>query len=383
MEWIVTDDIRRETWRRLFEFANADIAVEAISTRHGVPKNNSELQNYKKQARQIRVCILQAKEYFDAAEGSSLFTSPDHAYYGVISLASMMMLLLGDGSSSLDVLRRDKKNNNHGLGFSTGCDAMRASRGVTLLEETRVEILQHGNFSNWYKTLPLREFLHAVFVTNKDGFSTRSLRLVGHNEIPKFNTLVGKKYSICELLKYLPDLSADLYRAGIDVARTKVTHRVEENVPGKTLTFVWYLHGTYSVAYRDSVLEGFEVESGLVNSVLSNLDDISGGGTVRISWDLGATNARIRWPNPRDTMSHDTFYYADKVETPEFADLYLVAFQLSMIARYFPDLWISCIESQCKAAKLIESVVEVIKRKMPMLALNTITPGGGNNFDSY
>jgi len=96
MEWILTDDIRRETWRRILEFANQELALEAIVRLQGPSNDGSTQSNYNKQARQVRVCVLQAKEYFDAAEASSLYTSPNHAYYGAISLASTMMLIFGD-----------------------------------------------------------------------------------------------------------------------------------------------------------------------------------------------------------------------------------------------------------------------------------------------
>jgi len=376
MEWIVTDDIRRETWRRLFEFTNIDLTIEAIAARHGPPKDGSQRQNYKKQAQQVRVCVLQAKEYFDAAEASTLVTSPNHAYYGAISLASMLMLLFGDGSKSLDVLRRDNRNSHHGLHFSTGCDAKRAASGLALVDETRAEILENGHFSNWYQTLPRAEQIYAIHVTVMESSANRSYRPVGYYEIPLFNTLIGKKLTVIDLLKYLPDLSTDLFRARIGVARTKITHQVEVNVPQRRISNVWYVHGAASLADRDAVLAGFEIAPEFMESMLYSEDDSTAGGIVRIAWRIGEPTPRFRWPSPRDNMSRDTIYYADRVETPEFVDMYLVAYQLSMLARYLPDMWISCIESQCKAAKLIESAVELIKKKLPILALSSVTPGG-------
>jgi hypothetical protein len=105
MEWITTLDVHRETWRRLREFANPEFATEAIASVHGAG-NSRTTADYRKQAVQIRASILQASEYFDAARSSSLVTSPNHVYYGLISLASAVMLLLGDGESSFDFLRK-------------------------------------------------------------------------------------------------------------------------------------------------------------------------------------------------------------------------------------------------------------------------------------
>ena len=44
-----------------------------------------------------------------------------------------------------------------------------------------------------------------------------------------------------------------------------------------------------------------------------------------------------------------------------------------MLSRYFPDIWIACIESQCKAAKLIERAVDIVIKKLPILALSFIS----------
>lgn len=52
---------------------------------HSVPKD--QRPNVLKQATKIRYCLLQAKEYRDAAEGASLATKPLLLYYSVMSLA--------------------------------------------------------------------------------------------------------------------------------------------------------------------------------------------------------------------------------------------------------------------------------------------------------
>jgi hypothetical protein len=155
--WIVTDNIYKETWRRLLEFSNTDFTLTDITARHGSANSGSEKSNYRKQAAQVRATILQAKEYFDAARSSSIFTSPNHLYYGFVALSSTMMLLLGDGTRSLDRLRQEKTNAHHGLVFSTGCTSSTAVSGLSLLENTFAEILERGHFGNWYSVLRDRE----------------------------------------------------------------------------------------------------------------------------------------------------------------------------------------------------------------------------------
>ena len=81
---------------------------------------------------------------------------------------------------------------------------------------------------------------------------------------------------------------------------------------------------------------------------------------------------QFQFPDSREAMDHSTISYADHVEMFEIVDLYLVAYQLSMLSRYFPDLWVKCIESQCLSAKLISRATEIIGRKFPILCLSLL-----------
>src|SRR5205814_5857594 len=98
MEWIVTRDVFRETWRRLKEFANQDIATDAITSLHGPAPDRKTEANYRKQAAQMRMCILQAEEYFRSSNIVTVYTRPTLIYYGLTSLAPAVMLLRRDGS---------------------------------------------------------------------------------------------------------------------------------------------------------------------------------------------------------------------------------------------------------------------------------------------
>ena len=151
MEWVTTPDVQREIWRRLREFANPEFAVDAISAIHGAPADNHIASGYKKQAQQIRACVLQASEYFAAARSTSLVTSPNHIYYGLVSLASAVMLLLGDGKKSFDYLRKGDSNKHHGLEFSQSSSVADAKRGLGLLEHSRVRVRRMGTFETGTK----------------------------------------------------------------------------------------------------------------------------------------------------------------------------------------------------------------------------------------
>lgn len=145
-EWITTENIPTEAWRRVLEFANIDFAIDAITHRHGSPANKSIKEDYKKQAEQIRVSILQSKEYFEAASSASLFTSPNHLYYGMVSLAAAIMLIWGSGEESLDYLRKDKQNRAHGLIFNTAVTKNNCQKDLSILHSSYVEVVKKGFF---------------------------------------------------------------------------------------------------------------------------------------------------------------------------------------------------------------------------------------------
>jgi hypothetical protein len=80
----VTDtDFERYGWTGLRRFHNVEAVQTQLSDLHKVPRNNP---NVKKQATQIRYCLQQAREYFDAANAVSLATKPVLLYYSIMNL---------------------------------------------------------------------------------------------------------------------------------------------------------------------------------------------------------------------------------------------------------------------------------------------------------
>ena len=370
MQWIVTDDIYAETWRRLLEFSNIDLTIDEIVRRHGEPLTNSDSNNYRKQAQQARVCVMQAKEYFDAARTSSLFTSANHSYYGAIALASLVMLILGDGKNSLDVLRSDNRNCHHGLNFTTGCNSKNATKGIQLVEQSYVEILSHGHFSNWYKALPPEGSVYAIVQEVCGPISIRNMKAIGGFKTPPLINLSGTKKSLLNILKYLPDLDSDLQRFGISTIRSRTNHEVISQNDG-SVTHTWRIHDCRTMDELDSLLDNFLIEPRYSECIGFQGAENRNGGIVTIKFK-SSESIGFRWPDSRETLNHNTISYSNTVEMHEIVDLYMVSYQLSMLSRYFPDIWISCMESQCKAAKLIERSIEIILKKIPILTLSML-----------
>lgn len=371
MYWKVTDDIYQETWRHLLEYSNTELTIEAIAKRHGEATSRAQHENYLKQARQARACVLQAKEYFDAARASSLYTGPNHIYYGAISLASLTMLILGDGGNALDVLRRDGSNTHHGLHFAVDCNAKSASTGIVLLEKSLVKVLAKGHFQNWYNLLPARGSVRAITQTINGNQARTNYEVIGGYNTPKIDDLVGVKKTALDLIKYLPDLDDELARYGVNVARSRTNLEVKRHRSGTPKdVYTWRVHGCRSQSELDAFLAGFYTKPGLEDKFTWIGFDGALSGLVKFEFD--AFGAYCAWPSSRETMNHDTISYADIEDMHELVDLYLISYQFSMLSRYYPDIWVGCIESQCRAAKIIERTSSIIMKKLPILILSVL-----------
>jgi len=98
-------------WTGLKRFHNVAYVEDWICKLHEL--GAKDRPNAKKQASQIRYCLIQASEYFEAAAVTSLATKPNLLYYSAMSLALAEILLKQDGLSSLDKARAQHRH--HGL----------------------------------------------------------------------------------------------------------------------------------------------------------------------------------------------------------------------------------------------------------------------------
>jgi hypothetical protein len=110
---LASDNMPKTCWSRIRRFHNVTYVKDLICNLHNVA--HEQAKNVQKQAEQIRYCLTQAKEYYDAAQAVSLATKPVLMYYSLMSLALAEILMKQDGGSSLDKARG--QNAHHGLSF--------------------------------------------------------------------------------------------------------------------------------------------------------------------------------------------------------------------------------------------------------------------------
>lgn len=366
MEWITCDNVYEESWRRLLEFANVELAVERIAVNFGTPSRGDK-SNYRKQATQIRVSLLQAREYFEAAKQASLFTKPNLLYYGIVSLATASMLINGGGEKSLDYLRKNKDNSHHGLIFTHSLDHNNSKIGLNLIEKSHVEICAKGHFKNWYETINKSQAMYALRRKHDENSISTGKYLSGEYRLIDFENIVGVKHTLFQLIAQLPDIIPTLSRYGTAVDYARGSREIDEYTQHNTVQDVFIFHQSSSYESLMKIVDRFTCD-GVYFEV--NVEHGKASGAVKTK--KGAPRA-FSFPDSRETMDHRSIYYTEEINVPEAVDFYLLSYALSMHARYLPDIWVSFLESHCKGAKLIEQVVNLLVLKMPNLMLNQIS----------
>ena len=370
MEWITTHNVEHEVWRRLLEYANDEIVYEKLEDKHGTATSARVKANYKKQARQIRVALLQAKEYFDIAQTSNITTKPNHLFYGMTSLSTAVMLFLGDGNKSLDVLRNNKSNLSHGLQFTTGANAATSKNGLTLLNESYVKILPNGFFKNWYETLPSQKKVTAKTEVYRNNHTFTGLQEIGHEAAPDFPSIINSRKTLLSVAQHIPDLYFDLNRYNHNVVAARGNHKYITNEDTNKKQHVWNIHSSITHDNLLKISSKFTTAAESNNYFTWGFEDGASSGSISII-EKGFTS--FSYPSSRETLEHETIYYYDDIIQHEIVDSFIIGFGLSMLSRYYPDIWISSIEGHCKAIKITERLMDILIRKFPMISLSYLS----------
>jgi hypothetical protein len=144
-----TSDPSGFAWAGLRKFQNVENVAQKLEAIHKVPAKYKDA--VRKQALQIRYCLIQAREYFTTAAAVTTATKPNLLYYGTMSLALAEILFKQSGESSLDKARQ--QNRHHGLTMTVGAIRKSAtlSESAALIRAHPVEQggLRKGTFELW------------------------------------------------------------------------------------------------------------------------------------------------------------------------------------------------------------------------------------------
>jgi hypothetical protein len=117
-----------------------------------------------------------------------------------------------------------------------------------------------------------------------------------------------------------------------------------------------------------NIVKNFTCENGVCFSV-----DIQHGETSGFVRTKKDNNLNFSYPDSRETLDNKTIYFQEVFSTPEILDSFQISYGLSMLSRYFPDVWVAFLESHCKGAKLVERLSSILTTKIPILMLNQMS----------
>ena len=363
-----TRDVADYAWSGLRRYLNVAFVEQRIRDLHQLDKKQRE--NARKQARQIRYCLMQAREYADAAMRVSLVTKPTLFYYSTMCLALAEVLLKQSGNSSLD--RAREQHRHHGLTFSVGsmskgrvnlqtaASALRASPAVNNGQ-------RFGTFELWHRTC--REMPISGKVTNHVGLgtTTRHVALLAPADVRlKLMPLHG--LSLFEVLVKLPALLDHLAVFGIrsDLIRGSVSVEVFQN---QTETYSVLIHPTND-ELRDRFMGNFKFDPNAHHLV--EFHEIYQGG--RVDWRVDQNFGPVKMAVPHGSMwNADEVRFWPKEEClNELGFYYLALFVIGNYARYYPDRWIADVEDSTELALTVDELLKAAEAKVPLLTLSEL-----------
>ncbi|MFB6459300.1 YaaC family protein [Bradyrhizobium tunisiense] len=362
----------RTAWSSLQRFQNVASVTDLMVALHALPPG--QRKNAQKQAKQIRYCLMQAREYAAAARVVSLVTKPTLLYYAVMNLALAEVLLKQSGDFSLD--RAREHHRHHGLLFSDTrsgplSDELTVSasglfaRPMVLQREAEEERL--GTFELWHRGAREAPYVGKYTNTHEGGGQTSGTEILAGPDDIRMPLLNQKGLTLLDCLTHIPDMLNFVNSYGIrsNCARGAM---VREDFPERSvLRFV--LHPS-DIAHE--VFESLEIHPNLVDRL--NYIPLPSGGVITINSDPVNNSCSMRLPPGAATSTTEFRCWLDrKSPLNEFGYIYVALFIAGNYARYYPDRWVADVENSAPIALAIEELLSIAERRVPWATLSELS----------
>jgi hypothetical protein len=354
-------------WSSLRRFQNVDSVEKEIIQLHCLAERWKP--NAKKQARQLRHCLIQAREYFVAAKSVSLATKPNLLYYGMMSLALAEILLKQSGLSSLDRARAEHRH--HGLSMidpqnrATPSDLTAAA---STLRAVPLEIngIRRGTFELWHRSC--REYpIGGQLNQHLDQGALSSYGIVASAADRELPPVPTTGFTLLECLINIPGMLDFLPVHGVqpNMVRGKASRDL---YPNDSNDFVLTVHPS---SLTDSFLKNILVDPSAVDRI--TVVEVQSGLVARITNDPinGAVNFMI--PPGCSWNTDETRFWTSDQCLNEFGFMYLANFVAGNYARYYPDRWLADVENSNPLSLAIEELLATIEQRAPLLTLSELS----------
>ncbi|WP_122945613.1 MULTISPECIES: YaaC family protein [Burkholderia] len=331
---------------------------------HRLPERHRT--NARRQATQLRQCLMQAREYYDAARAVSLATRPVLLYYSTMSLALAEVLMKQSADSRLEKLR--EFHGCHGLQLSManavlpGDDLEIATAALRAKPQTAPDGSARGTFEVWRRSsreLPIVGRYTQTHAT--PGMTTSGIRVLmsGTDVEPDVYPING--LSLLDVLQGLPQMVEILATYGIrpKLVRSTCSARfgaenqdptlsivVHPSIPETMNNFMDLIHFAPRGLHRIDIVEypnGIHLQIPLTNDVPGQLP-----------WSI-CTDVANTWFSSRHEFLN------------EFGLIYVALHVAGNFARYYPDKWLCHIEASSPLALTIDRLTDVAFDRVPLL----------------
>jgi len=361
-------DVAAFAWSSLRVFRNVEHTTAAIIDAHQLPEK--ERSNAKKQARQIRQCLIQAEEYAHAAEVVTSATRPTLQYYSFVSLATAELLFKGTGEVSLD--RAREEHGHHGLTLRVSQNGQGQVAAVDLVAKPAVfgKGGRMGTFELWHKNSRAHPVCgptvrHLV----QGGAVTHPMTVLMTSPDAALAQVPDAGVSLLQCMQHIPGLAGHLRNFGVEVMAArcharreafdangshttsinihpapanllaKIYERVSSDVPERLQQFEYPIGRRYLHTKMEGDQPGFHMPNG-----------VSLGDEVFI------------WPYNDDEMALNYFGW-----------LYVMAFVLGTYARYYPDMWMRDVEDASYVAVAADAFYRIAAAHGPLSTLSELS----------
>jgi hypothetical protein len=353
-------------WSGLRRSQNVELVTQRIIDVQGVP--TGQYRNARKQASQIRYCLIQAHEYFRAAAEVSLATKPNLLYYGLMSLALAEILFKQSGGSSLDKARGE--NRHHGLSMTVGGAAadqpLSVSAGALRAKPMTVGGQRRGTFELWHRSSREHPIIGRQTHYVPTGGSTSGHEILLAPVDQPYETYPEEGITLAEALSCLPFLLEHIAPSGLASKLVRGTATAEHRGGERWNSRMQIL--LHPNDLNSEIIDQIKVEPGAVDRV-SCLEIVQGYEIVlKFDW----INQGMQIPLPAAAMINTKEFrmWSNQPPLNEFGYFYIALYLAGNYARYYPDKWLHDVTNSSPLALAIEELCDIATWRVPWLTLS-------------
>jgi len=368
-------DQGKSAWSALRQFQNIHFVEKRLADKHNIDKKH--MNNARKQAEQIRYCLIQAREYYDSAMSVSLATKPNLLYYSAMSLALAEILIKQSGDSSLDRARSTHKH--HGLELkilseqkttSLSLEAAATNLAARPLVHSNGE--RFGTFELWHRSSREMPLGGDVVQHHPNGGTTTGFRIIMLPEEQRLPMVPSSGLTLFDCLSALPGMMEYLASHGIvsNLVRGKLSADVNNENGDYTSNHKILFHPTPKDVYN-RFIENVKFDPKAITEI-EYLEFWSGGS---LSWkhctSFGPYASSV--PHGSQFRKDEIRFWPSRSPLNEFGYLYFSLYILGNYCRYYPDHWLRHVEENSTLALATEEFLRNVEARMALLSLSELS----------